>query len=228
MRSRNKVKTDKKMSFAYLGDIGFSFYYGESYSLVFGNVESFRRSSGYEEPEMELFRALDGLSAHQTQLADLGAIPLERRMLELSRFSLLQCYISLSMSIGSVYRRTPEYLAVPLALMASVLFALALATIGAYTFDLLLGKIHGPGDLGDAMLAFFDVAPSIAVLAFVVCFSFLVNWHHKTSWRTPTFAFLLVGILVWVWPFDFGGGSYVWYIPGTPAWLVSCWLCAGT
>ena len=128
------------------------------------------------------------------------------------------------MSIQSVYRRMPVYLAIPLALLVSAVAALTLAVLGEATLVFLLGKIHGPGDLGDAMLAFFCAAPSIAVLAFVSCFSILVNWHHATSWRTPTFALALGAILVWVWPLDFGGAGFAWYLPGTVAWLVSCWL----
>ncbi|MGA2979982.1 MAG: hypothetical protein ABSD76_10355 [Terriglobales bacterium] len=128
------------------------------------------------------------------------------------------------MSIQSVYRRMPAYFAVPLALLASGVVALTLAALGAVTLDFLLGKVHGPGDLGDAILVVFFVAPSIAVLAFVSCFSILVNWHHATSWRTPTFAFVLGAILVWVWPLDFGGVGIAWYMLGTIAWLVSCWL----
>lgn len=139
-------------------------------------------------------------------------------------FPCSRCYISLSMTIGSSYRRIPGHFAVPLALVVSVVMALALAVLGEVTLVFLLGKIHGPGDLGDAMLAFFCVAPSIAVLAFVACFSILVNWHHATSWRTPTFAFVLGAILVWVWPLDFGGVGFVWYLPGTTAWLISCWF----
>jgi hypothetical protein len=118
----------------------------------------------------------------------------------------------------------PVYLAVPLAFLVSAVAALTLAVLGEATLVFLLGKIHGPGDLGDAMLAFFCAAPSIAVLAFVSCFSILVNWHHATSWRTPTFAFVLGAILVWVWPLDFGGAGFAWYIPGIFAWLVSCWF----
>jgi hypothetical protein len=128
------------------------------------------------------------------------------------------------MSIQSAYRRMPTYLAAPLALVTSVIAALTLSVLGEVTLVFLLGKIHGPGDLGDAMLAFFGAAPSIAVLAFVSCFSILVNWHHATSWRTPTFAFVLGAILVWVWPLDFGGFGIAWYMPGTVGWLVSCWL----
>jgi hypothetical protein len=128
------------------------------------------------------------------------------------------------MSIQSAYRRMPTYLAAPLALVASAIAALTLSVLGEVTLVFLLGKIHGPGDLGDGMLAFFGAAPSIAVLAFVSCFSILVSWHHPTSWRTPTFAFVLGGILVWVWPLDFGGFGFAWYMPGTVGWLISCWL----
>jgi hypothetical protein len=79
-------------------------------------------------------------------------------------------------------------------------------------------------DLDNAILGVFFVAPSIAVLAFVSCFSILVNWHHETSWRTPTFAFVLGAVLVWIWPLDFGGIYFAWYLPGAVAWLVSCWF----
>jgi len=118
----------------------------------------------------------------------------------------------------------PVYLAIPLVLLVSAVAALTLAVLGGATLVFLLGKIHGPGNLGDAMLAFFCAAPSIAVLAFVSCFSILVNWHHATSWRTPTFAFVLGAILVSIWPLDFGGIGFAWYLPGAVAWLVSCWL----
>jgi hypothetical protein len=118
----------------------------------------------------------------------------------------------------------PDYLAVPLALLASGVVALTLAALGAATLYFLLGRFHRTDDLDDAILAVFFLAPSIAVLAFVSCFSILVNWHHATSWRTPTFAFVLGAILVWIWPLDFGGSGLAWYMPGAVAWLVSCWL----
>jgi len=128
------------------------------------------------------------------------------------------------MSIQSAYRRMPAYFAVLLALLASAVAAVTLAAVGTATLIFLLGRFHRSDDLDDAVLGFFFVAPSIAVFAFVSCFSILVNWHHATSWRTPTFAFVLGSILVWVWPLDFGGAGFAWYMPGTVAWLVSCWL----
>ena len=118
----------------------------------------------------------------------------------------------------------PDYLAVPLALLASVVVALMLAALGAVTLDFLLERFHRPGDLGDAILVFFFAVPSVAVFGFVFCFSVLINRHHATSWRAPTFAFALSAVLVWVWAHDFGGIGFAWYLPGTIAWLVGCWL----
>ncbi len=129
------------------------------------------------------------------------------------------------MSIQSAYRRMPGYLAIPLALLVSAVAALAFAILGAALLDSLLEKLlHRPSDLGLALLVWLCAAPSIAVLAFVCCFSILVHWHHSASWRVPTFAFALSAILIWVWPLDFGGAGFAWYMPGTAAWLVSCWL----
>jgi len=128
------------------------------------------------------------------------------------------------MSIRSVYRGIPVYLAVPLALLASAIVALALALVGAYTLNFLLGKLLQNQDaLGYAITAFFFVAPAIALLVFVFCFSVVVSWHRAASWRAPTFAFALGAILVWVWARDFGGIGFAWYVPGTIAWLLSCW-----
>lgn len=119
----------------------------------------------------------------------------------------------------------PDYLAIPLALLVSAVAALALAVLGEALLDSLLEKLlHRPSDLGLALLVWFCAAPSIAILGFVFCFSILVNWHHAASWLAPTFAFALSAILVWVWARDFGGIGFAWYVPGTIAWLVSCWF----
>jgi len=128
------------------------------------------------------------------------------------------------MSIRSVYRRMPAYFAAPLALLASAAVALMLAFLGAVALDFIPGKLHGQGDLGDGILVVFFAVPSIAVLAFVSCFSILVSWHHATSWRAPTFAFVVGYILVWVWAGGFGEIGFAYYVPGTIAWLLSCWF----
>jgi|SRR5271166_904147 len=135
-----------------------------------------------------------------------------------------RCYISPEMSIRSAYRRMPAYFAVPLALLASAVAAVTLAALGTAALVFLLGRFVRSDDLDNAIFGFFFVAPSIVVLAFVFSFSILVNWHHETSWRTPTFAFVLGAILVWVWPLGFGGIGFAWYLPGAIAWLTSCWF----
>jgi hypothetical protein len=128
------------------------------------------------------------------------------------------------MSIRSAYRRMPAYLALPLTLLASTVVALALAVVGVVTVDSLLDEFRGRSDLGNSFLAVFYAGPAIALLGFVSCFSILMNWHHATSWRAPTFAFALGAVLVWVWAHDFGGIGFAWYLPGILAWLLSSWL----
>ena len=136
-----------------------------------------------------------------------------------------RCYI-VSMSVGTAYRRVPGYLAVPLALLASAVVAVTLATLGTVAKLFFLEKFHRPGarDLGEAILLVFFATPSIAIFGFVICFSILVNWHHSTSWRSPTFAFALGAVLVWVWAHDFGGVGIAPFVPGAVAWLATCWF----
>jgi hypothetical protein len=109
------------------------------------------------------------------------------------------------MSIRSVYRNAPDYVAAPLALLASCLVGRILAALGAATFALLLGRLHHTDDLDNAIFAFFFVAPGIAILGFVSCFAVLMNWHRPISWRVPTFAFALGMPLVWAWGHDWLG-----------------------
>jgi hypothetical protein len=127
-------------------------------------------------------------------------------------------------SIQSGYRRIPDYLAAPLALVVSAIMALALAVLGGVVVDSGLDGLRGSANLGRSFLAFFYAAPGIGLLAFVFCFSGFINRHHATSWLTPTFAFALGTILVWLWARGFGGVRFAWYLPGTIAWPVSCWL----
>jgi hypothetical protein len=74
------------------------------------------------------------------------------------------------MSIRSVYRNAPDYVAAPLALLASSLVGFILAALGAATFTFLFGKLHHTDDLDNAIFAVFFVAPGIAILGFVSCF----------------------------------------------------------
>ena len=128
------------------------------------------------------------------------------------------------MSIRSGYRRMPAYLAVPLALLVSAVAALVLAVLGSVVVDSFLDGLRGTADLGHSFLAFVYAAPGIGLLAFVFCFSVFTNCYHAASWLTPTFAFALGTILVWLWTRDFGGVGFLWYLPGATAWLISCWF----
>jgi hypothetical protein len=64
----------------------------------------------------------------------------------------------------------PVYVALPLALVASAVVALAFAALGAVALDFLVEKLHRTADLGDAILVYFLVAPSIAVLVRILPF----------------------------------------------------------
>jgi O-antigen/teichoic acid export membrane protein len=141
---------------------------------------------------------------------------------EPSRLFWLQCYISLTMSFRSVYRDAPDYVAAPLALLASSVVGLILAGLGAAAFAFLRGKIRHTDDLDNTIVAFFFVAPGIAILGFVSCFSVFMNCHRPISWRVPTFTFALGVTLIWVWGRDWLGVAP--FIPGTVAWLGLCWF----
>ena len=126
------------------------------------------------------------------------------------------------MTIRNAYREAPDYVAAPLALLSSSLVGLILAALGAAAFAFLVGKLHHTDDLDDAIVAFFFVAPGIAILGFVVFFAVFMNWHRPISWRVPTFAFALGVTSVWVWGHDWLGIAS--FIPGTVAWLGLCWF----
>jgi hypothetical protein len=129
------------------------------------------------------------------------------------------------MSIPNSYRGVSDYLAVPFALLASGVLSLALAVLVTIPLDFVVEKLlHRESELGISLLVWFCAAPSLAVLVFVSCFSILINWHHATTWRTPTFAWALGTILLWLWARDFGGVGLAWYAPGIIAWIVCCLL----
>jgi hypothetical protein len=127
------------------------------------------------------------------------------------------------MSIQSAYRRVPTYFAVPLALLASAVVALALSALAVSTLDFLFKKFDGPEGPGAGVLMIL-IALNIAVSAFIAVVSILVNLHHRTSWPTPTLAFVLCIVLIRIMgPFDV---QFAPIMLGTGAivWLVSCWF----
>jgi hypothetical protein len=126
------------------------------------------------------------------------------------------------MSIKGAYRGMPDWFAVSLAILMSCVLALTIAVFGASALCLLLDKFRQPGDLGNAILAFFYVAPGVALLALVFCFAALVNWRSTTTWWIHTFAFVLGAISIWVWSHDRLGIAP--FVPGAVAWSAVCWF----
>jgi hypothetical protein len=126
------------------------------------------------------------------------------------------------MSLRSIYRDLPDYVGVPLALLASSLVSLIVAALGAVIFAFLRGKLRASDDLDNAIIAFFFVAPGIAILSFVSCFAVFMSWHRPIGWRVPTFAFAICVISVWMWGHDWLGVTP--FIPGAVAWLGLCWF----
>ena len=126
------------------------------------------------------------------------------------------------MSIQSAYREIPNYLALPLAFLASAVIALALAALGAVTAGFLLVKLDGADGPGAGVLVILTFL-NIAVSAFIGSTSILANLHHRTSWRIPAVAFVLCVILVRaLGPFDL---RFAPFMLGTAllVCLLSCW-----
>ncbi len=132
------------------------------------------------------------------------------------------------MSIQSVYRGTPAYFAVPLAVLASAVGAFTLSGLAVFTVEFLLKRYDGPEGPGAGVLLIL-VALNVAVPTFITVVSILVNLHHGTSWLTPTLAFAFCSVIVGVWaPFraDVEDLLFLPFVLGTGAvtCLVSCWL----
>ena len=124
------------------------------------------------------------------------------------------------MRIRTSYRRLPGYVAIPLAVLVSLLVALLLAAFSAFSLELVLRR---PATVGTGVLIIL-VALNIAISAFVGLVSILVSYHHQTSWRIPTLAFATCIVVVrtmGVFEFPF---APLMLGTGTVVWLVSCWL----
>lgn len=130
------------------------------------------------------------------------------------------------MDIQATYRQMPEYLAIPLAVMASAVVASALGVLGAFAVDFLFTKLSGFDGPGAGVLLIVVVL-NIAVSAFIATISILVNLHHRSSWRVPTLTFGSCIVLIrLLGPFDIRFAPFV-LGTGAVTCLVSCWFLRG-
>ena len=127
------------------------------------------------------------------------------------------------MKFWKAYRYMPEYFAIPLAVLASGIGALALAAVTVYVLTLVLERIHGPDGPGAGVLL-LPIAFNLAISTFIVLVSILIHLHHKTSWLTPTLAFATCVVLTrMMGPFDI---QFAPFMLGTGAvtCIIICWL----
>jgi hypothetical protein len=113
-----------------------------------------------------------------------------------------------------------------IAALIAIAVAIGLVAASVCAAGFLLRQFDGPDGPGVGALVIL-VAVNVAITAFTALFTFLVNLHRSTSWRTPTFAFVLcVGLARFMGPFDI---QFVPFMLGTGAiaWGVCCWLLQG-
>jgi hypothetical protein len=129
-----------------------------------------------------------------------------------------------------LYRRTPSVGAVLLAAMTAACVAVVSALLVALPIGYLVLRREGEPSIGGSILALLAV-PNVAIPVFVVVCSLLINLHHRTSWRTPTLAFLVAAVvLIWLLvPFGIKSAPVQALLgtslgTGAVAWLVSVML----
>ena len=127
------------------------------------------------------------------------------------------------MSIPSAYREIPNYLALPLAFLASGVVAFAFAAVGAQTTGFVLEKLDGVDGLGAGVLVIL-VFLNIAVSAFIVSASVLTKLHHRSSWPVPAMAFVFCIILIRALGAFEVQSSPLMLGTGLLACLLSCWF----
>lgn len=128
-----------------------------------------------------------------------------------------------NLSLSRRYRGLPTSAATTIAFALSACAAASFGTMAGYVVGLLFVRPDDPfGVTGiPALLA----ALNVAVPVFIGTFAAMISWHHQSSWRAPTFAFVVCIILIRVFfgPFDISFSPFM-LTTGTLVWLISCWL----
>lgn len=127
------------------------------------------------------------------------------------------------------YRGLPLYLAVPLAgtaalCISGIVFAISLTI--AYSLPP-VGSLGGA--FAVAILFFFVVLPNVLMPVFIGTVTAFINLHHRTSWRTPTCAFVLclvTAVVVFARDPSFRRSLILLLVmlpAGVATWLATCW-----
>jgi len=105
-------------------------------------------------------------------------------------------------AILALYRRIPALTAFVLGTLGAAATSLAITVAGVFAISKILDHSgeSGPG----AGVLVVTAIPNIIVPFFIVSLTLLTHLHGRTSWRTPTFAFVVGAVATWMWigPFD--------------------------
>jgi hypothetical protein len=93
-------------------------------------------------------------------------------------------------AILAFYRRIPALPAFGLATLGAAATAVAITVAGVFAISKVLDHFgqSGPG----AGVLVITAIPNIILPFFIVALTLLMHLHGRASWRTPTFAFVVV------------------------------------
>jgi hypothetical protein len=126
-------------------------------------------------------------------------------------------------AILALYRRIPAPLAFVLGTLGAGAISVGITVAGVFAISKVLDHFgqSGPG----AGVLLITAIPNIILPFFIVAVTLLMHLHGKTSWRTPTFAFIVGAVATWMWigPFD---AVFAPVVLGTGmlAWGITCFV----
>jgi len=142
------------------------------------------------------------------------------------RYLLINDAVQYSRSMAAIlalYRRIPALPAFVLATLGATAITVAITIAGVFAISKALEHFgqSGPG----AGVLVITAIPNIILPFFIVALTLLMHIHGRTSWRTPTFAFVLGAVATWMWigPFD---AAFAPVVLGTGmlSWGITCFV----
>lgn len=122
-----------------------------------------------------------------------------------------------------LYRRIPALPAFLLATLGAAIVAVGITVAAVFAISKVFENFGQSGPV--AGVAAITAIPNIILPFFIVALTLLMHLHGQTSWRTPTFAFVVgaVGIRVWIGPFGVFFAPVVFGV-AVVAWGISCFM----